>query len=230
MPRRRNNGGAKGNNGRGANGRLPGRKGGGKGRGAFGSYEITQGLVTMSPLYGSVCRICRSIVYDLTFGSVSGSGYFFDWSLSDVTNVGEFQALFAQWRISRCAITISWRSANEANPIRPQLFFAVDPFATAAPTSATEVLERPNRSWSPNAQRTVLQLNVNAQALNLAASSAGSGALVINTLAPRGAYYPTSSPQISYGSLLLWISGWSVSSSGTFTIKQDYEFHLRSSK
>lgn len=195
---------------------------------SFGSTEITQARVSMRPTYGPSLPICRSVVYDLTRVSTDG-GFFFDWSLSDVPNAGEFAALFAQWRLDRGAVTFTWRSANEANPTRPVFTLALDPFASAAPALLQEVLERPNRTWSPNAQRTVLQLACKPRALSLAASSAGGAALVINSLAPPGAWYPTASTTLSYGAMLLWVAGWNLNS-GTITVKQDYWFSFRSTK
>ncbi len=194
----------------------------------FGASEITQSRVAFRPTYGPVLRICRSTVFDLTRVATDG-GFFFDWSLSDVPNSNEFAALFAQWRLDRGAITFTWKSANEANPVRPTFTFALDPFATAAPASLTEVLERPNRTWSPNAQRTVLQFDCKPRAIALTASGAGSGSLVINSLAPTSAWYPCASGSLSYGAMLLWLSGWGANA-GTVTVKQDYFFSFRSPK
>lgn len=195
---------------------------------AFGASEITQARVDLKPVYGPVVKIARSVVYDLT-RTATDAGYFFDWSLSDVPNSNEFSALFQQWRLDSAAITFTWRSTNEANPVRPSFIFANDPFATAAPTALSEVLERPNRTWSPNAQRTVLQLAMRPQAISLAASGAGSGSLVINAIAPRGQWYPTSAGALSYGSLLVWIANWGITA-GTLQVKQDYMFSFRGSK
>lgn len=194
--------------------------------GAFGAQEITQTRVSFGPTYGPQVRIARSLAYNLARVGVDG-GYYFDWSLSDVPNNSEFTALFAQWKLVKTSITFTWRSSNDANPNRPQFTMAVDPFATTAPTAITEVLQRSNRTWSPNATRTTLQLDVKATAIMLSASGPGSGALVINTLAPKGQWYPTANPQVSYGSLLIWIAGWGISQD-VIQVKQDYEFVFRS--
>lgn len=199
-----------------------------RGQTDFGATEITQGRVTMRPMYGPTVPICRSVVLDVARVTTDG-GFFFDWALADVPNSNEFSALFAQWKLDRAAITFTWRSANEANPVRPTFTFAMDPFATSAPASLQEVLERPNRTWSPNAQRTVLQLAMKPRALSLSASGAGSGSLVINSLAPPNTFYPTSSGALAYGSLLLWIANWGATS-GTLQVKQDYWFSFRSTK
>jgi len=196
--------------------------------GGFGAQEITQARIIMQPTFGPVCRIPRSYTFDLS-RTASASGFFFDWSLSDVPNASEFTALFAQWRLMRSSITFTWRSVNEANPTRPIFYLALDPFASAAPASINEILERPNRTWSPNAQRTTLQLDVKAKALDLVASGAGASALVVNALAQPNQWYPTTSTGLSYGALLLWIEGWGASA-GTITVKQDYWFCFRSSK
>lgn len=194
----------------------------------FGASEITQARVDLKPVYGPVVRIARSVVYDLARVSTDG-GFFFDWSLSDVPNSNEFSALFQQWRLDSAAITFTWRSANEANPVRPVFTMANDPFSSSAPSALTELLERPNRTWSPNAQRTVLQLAMRPQAIALSASGAGTGSLVINALAPRGQWYPASASSLSYGALLLWISGWATNA-GTIQVKQDYMFSFRGPK
>jgi len=208
---------------------------GGSSRGAsvgesFGAQEITQARVNMRPSWGPTVHIARSVVYDLT-RVATDQGFAFDWSLSDVPNASEFVALFAQWKLSAMAITFTWRSANEANPTRPIIYLALDPFASGAPASANEILERPNRSWSPNSNRTTLQLKVAARAINLVASGVGSGSLVLNSLAPPGTWYSTSgnNSTVSYGTLLAWVQGWTANS-GSFTVKQDYMFCLRSSK
>jgi len=169
-------------------------------------------------------------VYDLT-RTATDQGFIFDWGLSDVPNAAEFTALFAQWRLDGTAITFTWRSANDANPTRPIFYLASDPFAAAAPTSATEILERSNRTWSPNAQRTTLQLKVAARPLNLVASTGGSGALVLNALARPGEWYSCAGQgsALAYGQLLLWVQGWGANS-GTITVKQDYMFSFRSQK
>lgn len=194
--------------------------------GAFGAQEITQSRVSFAPTYGPQVRIARSLAYNLARAGTD-AGYYFDWSLSDVPNNSEFTALFAQWKLVKASITFTWRSSNDASPTRPQFTMAVDPFASAAPTTITEVLQRSNRTWSPNAMRTTLQLDVKATALMLSASGPGSGALVINTLAPKGQWYPTANPQVSYGALLIWASGWS-NASDVIQVKQDYEFCFRS--
>lgn len=196
--------------------------------GGFGAQEITQARVSFAPTYGPQVRIARSVAYDLTRAGASG-GYYFDWSLSDVPNSAEFTALFAQWKLVKGSITFTWRSSNDANPARPTFTMAVDPFATAVPASREEVLQRSNRTWSPNAQRTTLQLDVKCAAMQLAASGPSSGALVINTLAPRSAWYPTANPQVSYGSLLIWIEAW-ANTTDLVQVKQDYEFCFRSPK
>lgn len=182
----------------------------------------------MRPLYGPICRVSRSVTYDLTRTATDG-GFYFDWGLGDVTGASEFSALFAQWRLDGGAITFTWRSANEANPVRPMFTLAVDPFSTTAPASASELLERSNRTWSPNAQRTTLQLACKPRAIALAASSAGSGALVVSSLAPQSAWYPTSAVGMNYGAVLLWVQGWGATA-GTITVKQDYMFSFRSPK
>lgn len=189
-----------------------------------GSTEITQSRVALRPTYGPPCRIHRSQAYLLTRAGTD-AGYFFDWSLSDVPNASEFTALFAQWRLVGTHITFTYRSANEANPSRPSFTMSVDPFATSAPSSLAEMLQKPNRVWSPNATRTVLQLTCPARPLSLSASGAGSSALVISTLAPRGLFYPTSSTSLAYGSLLLWIGSWAASDS--IEVRQDYDFEFR---
>jgi len=216
---------------RGGRRRRKQRNGGGRGAPripATGSAEITQARVAMRPVYGQVAHISRSNAYLLTRAGAD-AGYFFDWSLSDVSNAAEFTALFQQWRLRGTHITFTWRSSNEANPARPSFTFAVDPFATAAPGSLNSLLERPNRVWSPNANRTVLQLTVQARALSLTASGAGSGALVISALAPKGLYFPTSSTSLAYGSLLLWIGGWTTAGDNV-EVRQTYDFEFRGSQ
>jgi len=196
----------------------------------FGAQDITQSRVVMRPVYGPNVRISRSLVYDLT-RTATDQGFIFDWSLSDVPNAAEFTALFAQWRLDGMCITFTWRSANEANPTRPAFTFAIDPFATAAPSSAQEVLERSNRTWTPNAQRTTLQLKCACAPLNLVASTGGAGGLVLNALARPGEWYSClgQGSALSYGQLLLWIQGWTANS-GTISVKQDYMFGFRSPK
>lgn len=221
---------------------MPGRRNGvGKGRGAgrgmrrmraprrslAGSTEITQARVALQPTYGPVCRISRSNAYLLTRAGTD-AGYFFDWSLSDVPNASEFTALFQQWRLVGTHITFTYRSANEATPSRPAFTFAIDPFAASAPASLNDMLQRPCRVWSPNATRTVLQLTCPARPLSLSASGAGSGALVISTLAPRNLFYPTSSTSLAYGSLLVWIGSWAASDA--IEVRQSYDFEFRGSQ
>lgn len=212
----------------------PRRKGGrraqrrprGQGDGPFGASEVTQSRIQLRPTYGPTVRISRSVVYDWTRTAADG-GFFMDWSLGDVPNSSEFTALFAQWKLAGAAFTITWRSANEANPVRPTVYFALDPFATAAPSALAEVLERPNRTWTPNAQRTVLQVSCRPRAIALSASGAGSGSLVINSLAGQDQWYTCASPQLSYGSVLFWVANWGAGA-GTIQVKQDYMFCFRS--
>ena len=189
---------------------------------------MTQSRVHLRPVYGPVVKIARSVAFDLT-RTANDQGFFFDWSLSDVSNVPEFTSLFTQWRLDQAAITFTWRSANEANPTRPLFTFSCDPFATTAPASLPEMLERPNRTWSPNGQRTVLQMVVDAKALALGSSNAGAGALVSSLLAAPDAWWSTAVPSIAYNALLLYVNGWTANS-GVISVKQDYMFSFRGSK
>lgn len=200
------------------------------GNGPAGSYEVSQGVVTLKPDFGKVCSISRSLVYDWAL-PVADQAFLVDWSLGDVPNASEFTALFKQWRIAGSRIAINWRSANESTPTRPTLYFGVDPFMSAAPATLAEVVQRPHRTWTPNNARTVLQLNVKAMVIDLVASGPGVGAFVTNSLAPRGKWYDTSQSTVAYGVFWCWVSNWrGGNTGGSITITQDFDLQFRGSQ
>lgn len=197
-----------------------------QGRDLFGAQEITQARVNFTPSWGPVVKINRSVGFNLTRAGTDG-GYYFDWALSDVPSSSEFTNLFRQWRLSKMAITFTYRSSDEATPERPAFTMALDPFAATAPAAQNDVFTRQNRTWSPNATRTTLQLVCDCRAMALSASGPGSGATVTNTLAPKGLWYTCDVPGLAYGALLVWIGGW-ANAADVIQVKQDYMFEFRS--
>lgn len=192
-----------------------------------GAFETSQAVVTLKPDYGRVVRIPRSVVYDWTLPGAD-QAFLVDWALGDVPNVSEFTSLFRQWRLRNARITINWRSANESTPTRPTLYFGVDPFMSAAPSSLVDVMQKPHRTWTPNNTRTVLQLDVKAGVIALSASGPGVGALVTNSLAPRDRWYDTSQSTVAYGVFWCWVANWhGGQTGGSFTITQDFDFEFR---
>lgn len=205
--------------------RRPARKQ--KSSSVSGAFETTQGVVTLRPDYGNVVRIPRSVAYDWTLPGAD-QAFLVDWALGDVPNVSEFTSLFKQWRLRNARITINWRSNNEANPTRPTLYFGVDPFMAAAPATLAEVMQRPHRSWTPNGTRTVLQLDVKAGVIALAASGPGVGAFVTNSLAPKARWYDTAQSTVAYGVFWCWVANWHTGAyGGNFTITQDFDLEFR---
>lgn len=192
-----------------------------------GSFETRQQVTTLRPSYGPVVRIPRSIVYDWTLPAAD-QAFLVDWSLGDVPNYTEFAALFRQWRLRTSRITINWRSANENTPTRPVLYYGVDPFMSAAPTSLNDVMQKPHRVWTPNNTRTVLQLDVRTAVVALSASTPGVGSLITNSLAPRNRWFDTSTPALAYGVFWCWVANWRGGmTGGSLTITQDFDFEFR---
>lgn len=192
-----------------------------------GAYETTQRPIRLRPEFGPVCRIPRTVVYDWTLPAAD-QAFLVDFSLGDVPNVTEFTTLFRQWRLRNTRVTIDWRSANENTPTRPVLYFGVDPFMASAPTTLADAMQRPHRTWTPNATRTVLQLDLDLAVVNLVASGPGVGALVTNSLAPKNAWFDTSQATVAYGVFWCWVANWRGGfSGGHFTITQDFLFEFR---
>jgi hypothetical protein len=194
----------------------------------FGASEVTQARVKLNPTYGPVVRINRSLGYTWGFDSTATDRNFtVDWSLSDVPNSNEFQVLFSQWKLARASITITWLPKDSNALAAPRVFFGMDPFITSSLTF-TSVMERPHRTWSPNPQRNVLQLNLDPRVVQLVATGPQTTATVGNAAAPKSLWYDTTNQAIAYGRLWVFMTGFA--DIGQFAVKQDYQFHFRGTK
>jgi hypothetical protein len=194
---------------------------------ADGTYEVRQSVVMLRPTYGPTCPISRTIRYNWAIAAAD-QGFTVDWALSDVANSTEFTNLFKQWCLKGARLSVNWRSSNEANPIRPVVYYGMDPFTTGTITQAI-ALERPHKTWTPNAQRTLLQIACKPRVVMLTSTTPAVGATIVNSLAPVDSWYDTTQPSLGYGALWFYIANWNTTAAngGAFELQQDYDFHFR---
>lgn len=199
-----------------------------------GLQEVTQGLVALRPSYGPTVRISRSVApfeWSTASATLTDGSFGVGWSLNDLPNFSEFVGMFQQWRLRQARITLTWRSLNESSPTRPTIYFGVDPFIDpSAPPTLTEALQRPHRTWSPNATRTTLQIRPQVKVTSAVFASPGSAATIFNSTAPQGQWYDCSNAAaVNYGTFWTVVQTWSATT-GVVRVQQEFDLEFRGTR
>lgn len=197
-----------------------------------GTQEVTQSLVTMKPSYGPTVRISRSVSpfsWSTTSPTLTDSSFGVGWSLNDLPNFSEFVGMFAQWRLRRASITMTFLAGTITVPVT--LYFGVDPFVDpASPPTLTEALQRPHRTWTPNAMRTTLQIRPQVKVCSAVLGSPGSTATIFNSTAPLSQWYDCSNASaVNYGTFWAVVQSW-TNTTGSFRVHQEFELEFRGTR
>lgn len=197
------------------------------------AFDPNEGPVTtLQQSIGPVCRISRGLNLPLT-KAAADKGWWFDFSLADVSNSNEFTNLFLEWRLEMVDITMAWGSTTSvASTFAPVVYYAYDPIVGTAITSESAALERSYKVWRPNPTRTTLRIRLRPQVTQLVASDPGVGATVNNALLPRGVWLSTNQPTTGYGALVAWITNYNTAntSCGDLSLYVRYHFSFRGTK
>lgn len=200
--------------------------------GQNGTQEVTQSLITLRPSYGPVVKISRSVApfeWSTQSATLTDGSFALGWSLSDVPSVAEFTSLFQQWRLRAARVTLTWRSLNETNPVRPTIYFGVDPFVDpAVPPTLLDALQRPHRTWTPNAMRTIVQLRPQLKVVGAVFATPSTTSVTMgNATAPAGQWYDcATSSTVNYGTFWAVVQTWSATT-GVIRVQQEFDLEFR---
>lgn len=157
---------------------------------------------------GRPFRVTRSLDAGYLQMTANDKGAIWTFSLSQHTGYAQFTALFAEYRIVATELDIVW-TPNQASAVQsgptPVVYFATDPFASAAPSSLAGMLAKNYQAYAFSADKNSLTIRVPSRVADSSLATPGSYLAAVPThLASKAAWYASATPTMTYGALLAW--------------------------
>lgn len=195
-------------------------------RGNGSAMIVSPARGALTPQYGPVVRMQRSHEFQLA-APATEQPTLWNFSLSDLPSFSEFQNLFLQWKLDRVTVDITWNSPTGATSgTPPRMLYCADPMAVAADfTGPNTLLQRKCRVWVPNPTKNTCRISFKPAVIMLVTNEPGSAAIA-QAPAPGGLWYSTSTPQVSYGTLVAWHENYTTANAGAGAFTHYHTFHL----